>query len=166
MPTSTLTLTTSPLVLTPTNDSTPVERAVVDGLVGDFEPETFLWIVFHRPDGGAHVWYAWTVGGAPLGDAIDQAALAAGYDCSDWLHIGNRHLSRHTRGRVTTDAYPLRPIEADIRNGLRAPETERDTTRRLFDAARAVGGQARPEPTTDVPRWLGVGPALLARTGN
>ncbi|MFF3159548.1 hypothetical protein [Streptomyces sp. NPDC057910] len=45
MPTSTLA--TPPLVLTPTNDPTPVELTVVDGTVGDFEPETFLWIVFH-----------------------------------------------------------------------------------------------------------------------
>ncbi|TBO58827.1 hypothetical protein EYS09_15435 [Streptomyces kasugaensis] len=163
---ATRTLTTPPLVLTPTDDPTPVERAVVDGLVGDFEPETFLWIVFHRPDGGAHVWYAWTVGGAPLGDAIDQTALAAGYDCSDWFHIGNRHLSKHTRGRVTTDSYPLRPIEADIRNGLRAPETERDRMRRLIEAAHPASGQTCPEPTTDVPWWLGVGPALVTRTGS
>ncbi|MFD5610584.1 hypothetical protein [Kitasatospora sp. NPDC127060] len=164
MPTSALA--TPPLVLTPTDDPTPVEQAVVDGIVGDFDPETFLWIVFNRPDGGAHVWYAWTTGGAPLGDAIDQAALAAGYDCSDWLHIGNRHLTKHSRGRITTDVYPLRPIEADIRGGLRAPETERDKMRRLLDTARAMNGQAHPEATRDVPRWTGVGPALLNRTSN
>ncbi|WP_331727342.1 hypothetical protein OG871_40115 (plasmid) [Kitasatospora sp. NBC_00374] len=151
------------VVLAPTSDPTPVEKAVVDGIVGDHAPETFLWIVFHRPDGSARVWYAWTAGGHPLGDRIDQAALAAGYDCSDWFHIGSRHLTKHTRGRVTTDAYPLRPIEADVRNGVHAPESERDGLRRVIDTAWSQCGRPRRTPTHGVGPWLGVGPALLTR---
>ena len=67
----------APVVLTPTDDPTSVEKAVADSITADFEPETFLWIVFHRPDVGARIWYAWTAGGHPLGDRIDRAALAA-----------------------------------------------------------------------------------------
>ncbi|MFD4886431.1 hypothetical protein, partial [Kitasatospora sp. NPDC058402] len=139
----------APVVLTPTDDPTPVEKAVVDGIAADFDPETFLWIVFHRPDGGARIWYAWTVGGHPLGDRVDHAALAAGYDCSDWFWIGNRHLTKHTRGRITIDAYPLRPVEADVRGGVRAPETERDGLRRLIDTAWSMSGRPAPSrPST------------------
>ncbi len=143
-------------MLTPTSDPRPVEQAVVEGIAGAGEPDAFLWIVFRRPDGGERVWYAWTAGGAPLGDAIDRTALATGYDGADWLHIGARHLTKHSRGRVVTSIYPLRPISADVQAGLRAPEGERDAMRRLV--TRAVSSQAR------LPRWLGVGPALLART--
>ncbi|WP_030237959.1 hypothetical protein [Streptomyces sp. NRRL S-350] len=156
------TLTRLPVALSASNDPTPVEKAVTEGIAADFEPETFLWIAFRRPDGGARIWYSWTTGGAPLGDRIDQAALTARLDCSDWFWIGNRHLTKHTRGRITIDAYPLRPIQADVRGGVRAPETERDALRRLIDTAFAMSGRPRSEPTIDVGRWLGVGPGLLS----
>jgi hypothetical protein len=155
-----MTATLAPALLLPTGDPTPVEKAVVEGIVGDFDPETLLWIIFHRPDGGARVWYAWTTGGVPLGEHIDQHALAAGYDASDWLHITGRHRTDHHRGRVETQAHPLRPIEADLRNGVRAPEELRDKLRRLLDYARETNGQP-PRPDAVVPRWMGVGPTLL-----
>lgn len=157
-----MTATLAPALLLPTGNPKPVEKAVVEGIVDDFEPETFLWIVFHRPDGGAHVWYAWTAGGIPLGEHIDQHALAAGFDASDWLHITGRHRTDHHRGRVETQAHPLRPIEADLRNGARSPESERDKLRRLLDGARDMAGQP-PRPDATVPRWIGVGPTLLHR---
>jgi hypothetical protein len=152
--------TLAPALLIPTGDPKPVEKAVVDSILDDFEPETFLWIVFHRPDGGAHVWYAWTVGGHPLGDKIDQAALAAGYDTADWLHITNRHRTDHHRGRVEIQAHLLRPIEADVRNGHRDSGTTRDGVRRILATAAEMAGQYR-SADAPVPRWMGVGPTLL-----
>lgn len=148
----------APVVLTPTDDPTPVEKAVVDGIIGDFEPETFLWINFHRPDGGVRVWYGWTAGGAPLGDRIDGLAMAAGFDSADWFHLTNRHLQASRRGRIEIQAHVLRPILADIQAGLRAPGKQRDQLRRMVVKAAELTGQvARP----GLPRWLGVGPALL-----
>ncbi|PNG22340.1 hypothetical protein [Streptomyces cahuitamycinicus] len=148
-----------PLILTPSDDPRPVERAVVDGIAGDFGPETFLWIVFNRPDGGARVWYAWTSGGHPLGDDIDRRALAAPLDAADWLHLMGKHLERRTRGRVQIDAHPLRPILADLQAGVRAPDDERVKLRRMVELAADMTGQARP---ADRPvRWVGVGPDLL-----
>jgi hypothetical protein len=157
-----MTATLAPALLIPTGDPTPVEKAVVDGILDDFEPETFLWIVFHRPDGGAHVWHAWTAGGHPLGDSIDQAAIAAGYDAADWLHITGRHRTDHHRGRVEIQAHPLRPIEADVHNGLRDSGTTRDWVCRFLATAAGMAGQRRPADAP-VPRWTGVGPALLTR---
>jgi hypothetical protein len=153
------TLATRPLLI-PTSDPTPVEKAAVDDILDGFDPETFLWIVFHRPDGGAHVWYAWTDGGAPLGDQVDQRALAAGLDAADWLHIGDRHCQHTTRGRIEIQAYALRPILADIHNGIRGPEDRRAALRRVIACAAAESGQT---PRPGCPRWLGVGPTLLAR---
>ncbi|MFE3106793.1 hypothetical protein [Kitasatospora indigofera] len=46
---------TAPALLVPTDDPKPVDRAVVDGIVGDYPPEKLLWIIFRRPDGGSHV---------------------------------------------------------------------------------------------------------------
>lgn len=146
--------------LIPTGDPTPVEKAAVDGILDGFEPETFLWIVFHRPDGGARVWYAWTDGGVPLGDDIDRRALAAGLDAADWLHIGDQHCQHSARGRTAIQAYALRPILADVRNGVRGPEDRRAATLRVIACAAAETGQA---PRPGCPRWLGVGPMLLAR---
>ncbi|MFF3904442.1 hypothetical protein ACFYZJ_00130 [Streptomyces sp. NPDC001848] len=37
----------------------------------------FLWIVFHRPGGGACIRFAWTDRGSALGERIDQLALAS-----------------------------------------------------------------------------------------
>ncbi|MET9896854.1 hypothetical protein ABZZ47_43150 [Streptomyces sp. NPDC006465] len=68
----------APVVLTPTDDPTSVEKAVADSITADFEPETFLRIVLHRPDGGARIWYAWTAGGHPLGDRIAHGGVAEG----------------------------------------------------------------------------------------
>jgi hypothetical protein len=133
---------------------------VVDGVLDEFEPETFLWIVFNRPDGGARLWYAWTRGGQPLGDRIDQAALAGGYDCADWLHLTSRHCEEHTRGRVTIQAHPLRPLFADVQAGHREPGELRGKLRRMVTIAAERTGQPY-QNAGRMPRWLGVGPALL-----
>lgn len=150
---------TRPLLI-PTDNPTPVEKAAVDGILDNFAPETFLWIVFHRPDGGARIWYAWTEGGQPLGEQVDQHALAAGLDAADWLHIGDRHCEHSTRGRIDIQAYALRPVLADIRSGVRGPDDRRDGIRRFIAYAAAETGQT---PRPGVPRWLGMGPTLLAR---
>jgi hypothetical protein len=149
----------SPTLLAPTGDAKPVEKAAVDGIVDNFDPETFLWINFHRPDGGIRVWYAWTDGGTVLGDRVDSLALAAGLDCADWLHIGDRHCQHSTRGRIAIQAYALRPILADVQNGVRGPEERRDGLLRFIACAAAETGQT---PRPGVPRWLGVGPTLLS----
>lgn len=154
-----MTTTTAPLLI-PTNDPTPVEKAAVDGILDDFGPETFLWINFHRPDGGVRIWYAWTAGGAPLGNETDHTALAHGLDAADWLHVGDRHCQQTTRGRIAIQAYALRPVLADIGNGVRSPADRRDSLLRVITCAAAETGQT---PRPGVPRWLGMGPALLAR---
>ncbi|MFC8676749.1 hypothetical protein ACFUEN_29190 [Streptomyces griseorubiginosus] len=154
-----VTLDTAPLV--PSADPRPVELAVVDGIVAEHEPETFLWIVFPRPDGGSTIRYAWTEGGAPLGDRVDQLALTLGLDAADWLHIGDRNSQLSTRGRIRIEAYALRAVLADVQNGIRSPEQRRDGIRRILVCAADITGQtARP----GIPRWLGVGPTLLNRT--
>lgn len=150
----------SPTLLVPTGDAKPVEKAAVDSIVEGFEPETFLWIVFHPAEGGAHIWYAWTAGGTDLGDRIDRLALAAGMDGADWLHISDQHCQHTTRGRIAIQAYALRPILADVQNGVRGPEERREDLRRLLRKASEVTGQT---PNTLTPRWLGVGPTLLNR---
>ncbi|BCK73991.1 hypothetical protein Srufu_079440 (plasmid) [Streptomyces libani subsp. rufus] len=150
----------SPVLLVPTGDPKPVEKAAVDGVVEGFEPETFLWIVFHRPDGGARIWYAWTAGGTTLGDRIDQLALASGLDCADWLHIGDQHCQQSTRGRIAIQAYALRPMLTDVQSGVRSPDDRRDGLRRVIACAADTTGQT---PRPGVPRWLGVGPTLLNR---
>lgn len=153
----------APALLVPTGDPKPVERAVVDGILDDFEPETFLWITFNRPDGGAHVWYAWTQGGAPLGDSTDQDALLSGYDCADWLHALARHCTEHHRGRVTIQAHALRGIQRDVSVGWRAGEAEQARLRRVLDCAADMDGQSRRPVGMPLPRWVGVGPGLLTR---
>ncbi|MEU5978522.1 hypothetical protein [Streptomyces sp. NPDC047315] len=150
-----------PLVLAPSGDPSPVEQAVADSIAGDHPPETFLYLVFHRPDGGARVWYAWTAGGHPLGDDIDRRALAAPLDAADWLHYLARHVQRSTRGRVQIDAHPLRPLLADLQAGVRAPDHERGTVRRMIELAADLTGQ--PRPAERPVRWVGVGPDLLTR---
>ncbi|WP_330479873.1 hypothetical protein OG301_39370 (plasmid) [Streptomyces platensis] len=150
----------TPITLIPTGDATPVEKAAVDGIVDGFDPETFLWIVFHRPDGSARIWYAWTTGGTSLGDRIDDLALNAGLDVADWLHIGDQHCEHSTRGRIDIQAYALRPIFADVQAGVRGPEDRRDGLRRVIACAAEKTGQT---PHPGVPRWLGVGPTLLNR---
>lgn len=145
-------------ILTPTSDRSPVERAVVDSLLDDHEPETFLWISFRTPEGGARVWYAWTEGGEPLGDQVDDVALSLGCDAADWLEMGRRHAVETERGRVKTQAHALRRILADLQAGTRAAEEERERLRRLIAYACELGNQA---PRTLEPRWLGCGPRLL-----
>lgn len=157
---STPTLVERPALLTPSEDTQPVELAVVDSVTGLFDPETFLVLVFPRPDGGLRVRFAWTAGGTELGDRIDRDALARGLDCADHAHITEAHARRSWRGRVRIDAHPLRPILADVLAGVRADEERRAGIRRVIDCAAAQTGQAaRP----GVPRWLGVGPDLLNR---
>ncbi|WP_329492497.1 hypothetical protein OG618_37020 (plasmid) [Kitasatospora sp. NBC_01246] len=142
-------------------DPRPAERAFVDGLVDDLEPETFLWITVRQPDGGAHVYYRWTGGGRELGDRIDLAALTAGLDCADGFHIANRHLTDIERGPVRIQAHPLRPIQADVATGVRAPESERAGLRRVIHYAALESGQQEIARNPVLPRWLGVGPKLL-----
>lgn len=149
-----------PMILTPSADPTPVEHAAASGIADDHDPETFLWIVFRRPDGGARVWYAWTSGGCALGDRVDGVALTAGLDAADWLHIGGRHVTETTRGRIATQAHPLRPILVDVQGGVRAPGSERDKLRQMVALAGAATGRT---PAVGVPCWQGVGPALLRR---
>lgn len=150
----------APLTLTPTGDPTAVEKAVADGIAAVGEPESFLWINFHRPDGGVRIWYAWTIGARPLGDRVDEIAVAAGYDAADWLHIADLHERITTRGRVEIKAYPLRQVLADVQADVRGPRTCREGLRRVLDAAaEATGGRQG----MSIPRWLGFGPALTAR---
>ncbi|MER0442971.1 hypothetical protein ABR738_00015 [Streptomyces sp. Edi4] len=148
-----------PAPLAPTGDAAPVEKAVLAGIAGGFEPETFLWVTFHRPDGGARSRYAWTAGGDALGDRVDRLATSAGCDATDWLHIADRHQLTSARGRVTIWAYPLRPVLADVRDGVRGPEERRDGLRRVLHVAAERTGQA---PRTYTPPWLGFGPLLTA----
>ncbi|MFJ2780196.1 hypothetical protein [Kitasatospora sp. NPDC087315] len=143
-------------------DPRPAEQAFVDGLADGFEPETFLWISIRQPDGGARVFYRWTVGGRELGDRIDQAALAAGLDCADNFHIANQHLTDTQNGPVRIQAHPLRPIQADVATGVRAPEAERDGLRQIIYLVATDKGQHDIAANPVVPRWLGVGPRLLA----
>ncbi|GAA2929498.1 hypothetical protein [Streptomyces enissocaesilis] len=153
-----MTTLTAPPLLLPTGNPAPVEKAAVDGILDGFEPETFLWINFYRPDGGVRVWHAWTAGGTSLGDRIDQLALSAGLDSADWLHIADRHAELSTRGQIRIEAYPLRPVLADVQSGVRSPEDCREKLRRVIRAAANMTGQT---PRTETPRWLGVGPALV-----
>ncbi|WP_440107541.1 hypothetical protein [Streptosporangium sp. H16] len=132
-------------------------RAVADGV----EPETFLWVTFHRPDGGASIWYAWT-GGQPLGDHIDRLAMVAGYDAADWLHIADCHQQTSTRGRVEIWAYALRPVLADIQSGVRGPQERREGLARVLATTAEVTGQ---QPRILLACWLGFGPTLLQRNG-
>lgn len=143
--------------LTLADDPTPVERATVDDILSHYQPETFLWVVFHRSDGSARDWYAWTAGGQPVGDYVDRCALGSGLDAADWLHIVDRHCLHSTRGRIAIQAYPLPPILADVVGGIRGPERWRTALRQL-GGSMATGRQV---PSAAVPRWLGVGPALL-----
>jgi hypothetical protein len=146
--------------LTPSDDNTPVARAIVQSIANDHDPEHYLWVVLHRPDGGANIWDAWTDGGRPLGDEVDRAALAAGMDAADWLHIGDLNVTRSTRGRITVEAYALRPVLADVESGVRCDQDRRAGVQLILDrAAVETGHPSRPQ----VPRWIGMGPALIAR---
>ncbi|MFI8085903.1 hypothetical protein ACIF6L_34575 [Kitasatospora sp. NPDC086009] len=142
-------------------DPRPAEQTFADGLADDLEPETFLWIRIRQPDGGSHVHYRWTAGGRELGDHIDQAALAAELDSSDTLYIANRHLTEHEHGEVLIQAHPLRPIQADVVAGVRAPEGERAKLRRIIQLAAEHSGRYDIAANPRVPRWFGVGPKLL-----
>ncbi|MER6976029.1 hypothetical protein [Streptomyces carpinensis] len=141
-------------------DPTPVELAIVDDIADQAGPETFLWIVFHRPDGGTRLRIAWTDGGPALGDRVDQLAVAADLDAGDWLHIGDRHKQVHHRGRICTEAIPLRPVLADVQSGERCPDDRRAGLRRVIAAAIAEAGRTT---TPDVPPWHGFGPTLINR---
>lgn len=146
------------ITLVPSEDRTPVARAIVQSIAADHTPETYLWIVLHRPDGGANIWHAWTEGGEPLGDQVDRAAVTAGMDAADWLHIGDLNCARSTRGRITIEAYALRPVLADVDSGIRCPHDRRDHLVRVIEEAGRQTGQT---PRPGLPRWLGMGPALV-----
>jgi hypothetical protein len=151
-----------PLLLTPTGDARPVEKAAVEGIADGFPPETYLWIEFWRPDGGVRIWHAWTTGGQTLGDRIDQLALSAGLDFADWLHVGDRHCEHSARGRIKVQAFALRLVLADVQAGEHSPEERREGIRRFMRAAAAETGQTPRTPTTT---WLGFGPTLVNRKG-
>ncbi len=146
------------------NDPTPVEKAIANSIADGFEAEAFLWINFHRPDSGVRVWYAWTAGGVPLAERCDSQALALVLDCADWLHVLGLHRADHFRGRVHTQAHPLRPVLQDIQRGERAPQELRKQLHRIIQLAAEHTGHAPMSRARPIPRWGGVGPALLART--
>ncbi|WP_405676860.1 hypothetical protein OG292_19665 [Streptomyces sp. NBC_01511] len=152
-------LTATRPTLAPSTDRTAVEQALVASITSGHPPETFLWINIHRPDGGVNIRYAWTDGGTDLGDRIDLLALAAPFDAADWLEITARHAQTSHRGRIETQAHPLRPILADVQADVRAPEERRAALHRALDLGAELTGQQRP---VRIPRWLGVGPTLLA----
>jgi hypothetical protein len=158
---STITTPAPPMVLTPTGDRSPVEKAAVESIADGFDPETFLWITFWRPDGGAKVWYAWTAGGEQLGDRVDGLALAGGLDSADWLYLTGLSCLTSTRGRIETRAHPLRPLLRAVESGMRAPEEERAKLLRLLECASEMTGQPLRNPGS-LPRWGGVGPHLLS----
>jgi hypothetical protein len=152
---------TTATLLTPSTDTTPVEKAAVSGIADGFDPETFLWIEFHRPGGGVRIWYAWTAGGTDLGDKIDHAALGNGLDFTDWLHLGDRHCSHSSRGRIKIQAFALRPILGDLLAGERGPQERRDGIARLLATAAAETGRT---PRTGICTWLGFGPTHISRS--
>ena len=143
-----------------TGDARPVELAVAESIADGFEPELWLAITFPRPGGALRVCWAWTGGGAELGNRIDGHALTAGLDAADNFELCDRHRRESWRGRIHIGAHPLRPIFADVQAGVRAPEERRAQLRRFIDVAPP---QTRPTARPGVPRWLGVGPDLLNR---
>jgi len=153
--------TETPTILTPTDDPRPVELAVAAGIAADHDPETFLWITFHLPCGGARVRYEWTAHGADLGDRIDRLAQSVGLDCADWFAITGDHVTKTTRGRVEISAHPLRPILRDVESGQRDGGDKRLMIRRVLGVAARLSDLPAPDPAVSLPRWLGVGPALL-----
>lgn len=159
---TTITTPVPPVILTPSSDSGPVEQALVESLLAGAEPETFLWIEFHRPDGGVRLRYAWTAGGAPLGDRIDDVAMGSGYDAADWLTITAAHRADSTRGRIVVQAHRLRPILADVQAGVRGTAAKREEVGRVLTVAAEYAGRPLQGPPV-LPRWLGVGPVLLNR---
>ncbi|WP_030764857.1 hypothetical protein [Streptomyces sp. NRRL F-2664] len=146
---------TTATLLTPSTDTTPVEKAAVSGITDGFDPETFLWIEFHRPGGGVRIWYAWTSGGPQLGDRMDQMALGSGLDGADWLHYADRHAVHSTRGAIKIQAHPLRPILGDIQAGERGPRQWRAAlSQAITEYATEMGTRPRAFEAT----WLGYGP--------
>jgi hypothetical protein len=152
---------TTATLLTPSTNTTPVEKAAVSGIADGFDPETFLWINFHRPNGGVRIWYAWTTGGTDLGDKIDSVAVGTGLDFADWLHLGDRHVQHSSRGRIEIQAYALRPILGDLNAGERGPQERRDGIHRVLAVAAAHTGR---QPRLGVCTWLGFGPAHISRS--
>lgn len=144
-------------VLVPTGDPTPVEKAAVEGIVDMHEPETYLMFTFHRPDGGARCWDAWTEGGRPLGDRIDAMALTAGMDGADWIEISERTVEASERGRMLIQAYPLRAVLAELEGGMRADDAFRERFRRAVRDIRPDSARAASLP------WLGFGPKQVNR---
>ncbi|MFE7963441.1 hypothetical protein ACFU0X_10365 [Streptomyces cellulosae] len=134
-----------------------VQQAVLEGIVANHGPETFLWINERRKT-GTRIWYAWTDGGEPLGDRIDQVAVAAGLDAADWMHIADLHQRTSWRGRFETWAYPLRPVLAAVHGDERAPDYRRDGLRRVVQKAAERTGQ---QPRAGRLRWLGFGPIVV-----
>ncbi|WP_242537148.1 hypothetical protein [Streptomyces albidoflavus] len=135
-----------------------INLAVLDSITSMHRPEMFLWINRRRPDGSVKIWYAWTEGGEPLGNRVDELALTRGLDAADWLHIADLHQRTSVRGHFETWAYPLRPVLAEVQGTERAPESRRDGLRRLLVKAGEVTGTS---PRTTAPRWLGFGPHLV-----
>ncbi|MFG2698840.1 hypothetical protein [Kitasatospora sp. NPDC048407] len=80
---------------------------------------------------------------------VDRQALAAGLDAADTFHLTARHVSDHYLGRIHIQARPLRPIQAYVLAGLRAPENGRTALLRMV----ALAGST----DTALPRWMGVG---------
>lgn len=151
-----------PVILTPTNDPTPVEKAVAQSILDDFDPEMFLTFVFYRPDGGCRSWHGWTTGGHQLGDDVDRQAAAADMDIVDWFEIGGRHQQTSSRGRVEVTAYPLRPVLADVQAGVRGDQDLRARLWKVVTGYCDHYGQPHPPAEKRIP-WPGFGPTLRAK---
>jgi hypothetical protein len=131
------------VILTPTHDPRPVERAVVESIISSLGPELLLHVALWQPNGEVRLRYAWTRGGDVLGDRVDRDATARGLNLADAVHIAELHRTEHRRGRIVIQAFALRGIHADVLGGVRAGDGDR--------GAGFAG------------TWLGVGPGMLNR---
>jgi hypothetical protein len=92
--------------------------------LGDlYPPATRLEFDFLDGDGsgsGFRTW-AWTDGGAELGDRIDRLAERRRLTALRLVHAAHPHLSHHEHGRVHVAAITLAPVLATLRAGDRVP---------------------------------------------
>ena len=149
-----------PRLITPIDGRNPAELTAVTEVLQEWGPETYLGFTFTRPDGGCNLWHGWTDGGPVLGDITDGIALATHLDAADWLHIGDRHRTITDRAGLRIEAFPLRPVLADVESGERSPQDRRELLTGFLNRAADADGSAR---VSALP-WPGFGPLLLARS--
>ncbi|UJV42931.1 hypothetical protein [Streptomyces sp. AMCC400023] len=149
---------TTCLIVPGTGDS-PAERFIVTETLEQHDPETYLTVTFNRPDSSATLWHAWTGGGSDLADLIDGIARTVGLDAADWCHISDRHRVTADLAWKRVEAYPLRPILADVHNGERCDDHRRRVLAGFLDLAAHPDGQPAPQ----LHAWPGYGPALLSQ---